>query len=166
MSKLPTPCVRCGQPTKGACDCIKPKTVNDHIKQKPTRKQRGYDYAWEKLSLRARKLQPFCTDCNTTHDLQADHSVEAWERKAKGLPIRLQDIDVVCGTCNRARGAARGLNARRDAEGPNDTYIPKHAKSRSDSHTATQGTIPKQEQPEPDDPNSSLNYFPYDWIDE
>jgi hypothetical protein len=68
---------------------------------------RGYDSTWERLSKKARKLQPFCTDCGSTENLQADHSLEAWERRAAGKPIRLRDIDVVCGPCNVDRGQAR-----------------------------------------------------------
>lgn len=76
-----------------------------------SRHERGYDYRWEKLSKRARKLQPFCTDCGRTDDLTADHSTEAWRRREAGLPIRLKDIDVVCRQCNTDRGAARGSAA-------------------------------------------------------
>lgn len=39
--------------------------------------------------------------------MQADHAPEAWARKAAGKPVRLADVDVVCGRCNRRRGAAR-----------------------------------------------------------
>lgn len=55
-----------------------------------------YDWRWRRLSEKARRLQQFCTDCGTTLDLTADHSPEAWERRAAGKPIRLRDIDVVC----------------------------------------------------------------------
>ncbi len=68
----------------------------------------GYDYRWRKLSERARKLQPFCSDCGTRDDLTADHSPEAWARKEAGKTIRLKDIDVVCRTCNIKRGNVRG----------------------------------------------------------
>lgn len=71
----------------------------------------GYDYRWRKLSRRARRMQPFCSDCGSVHDLTADHSPEAWARHDAGLPIRLQDIDVVCRRCNSARGPARGDDA-------------------------------------------------------
>lgn len=40
--------------------------------------------------------------------MQTDHSPQAWQRKAEGLAIRLADVDVVCGDCNRNRGSARG----------------------------------------------------------
>ena len=51
---------------------------------------------------------PSVADCGATEDLQCDHLPIAWERYDKGLPVRLQDVDVVCGECNRKRGAARG----------------------------------------------------------
>lgn len=78
----------------------RPKDIRDA-------RQRGYDTAWTRLSKRARTKQQFCSDCGATDGLQADHTPQAWERHAQGLPIRLEDIDVVCGQCNRARGAAR-----------------------------------------------------------
>lgn len=59
------------------------------------------------MSKRARRLQPWCSDCGTVEDLSADHSVEAWARRAEGKAIRLQDIEVVCRSCNSRRGRAR-----------------------------------------------------------
>ena len=41
-------------------------------------------------------------------DLTADHTELAWQRFDAGKSIRLQDIDVVCRSCNSARGEARG----------------------------------------------------------
>lgn len=67
----------------------------------------GYDAAWDALSKRARRLQPFCSDCGTQWSLTADHLPSAWERKRAGLPLRLQDVDVVCGPCNTKRGSSR-----------------------------------------------------------
>jgi len=85
------PCLDCGTPT--------PLTrCPEH---------RGYDATWERLSRRARKIQPWCSDCGATEDLQADHTPEAWQRRAAGKPIRLQDIDIVCRDCNVSRGSAR-----------------------------------------------------------
>lgn len=107
-----SPCLECGTPADGT-RC--PDCTVEHRRAQPDRKgsaaARGYDWQWDKLSRRARRLQPFCTDCGSTADLQADHSPEAWERKAAGLPLRLQDIEVVCGPCNRARGAQRPTQA-------------------------------------------------------
>lgn len=164
MSRLPTSCIRCGKVVQGPCDCQAPKIVNDHINQKKSRKQRGYNYAWEKLSLKARRLQPFCSDCNTTDDLQADHTPEAWERHEQGLPIRLQDIDVTCGPCNRRRGAARGERMtrhkpRRDDESLDEVQVPEQTGRPSHGHTEAQGSTPNDTQPEPDGPKSTANLF-------
>jgi 5-methylcytosine-specific restriction protein A len=67
----------------------------------------GYDTSWRKLSERARRIQPWCSDCGTDRDLTGDHSAEAWRRKAEGKPIRLQDVDVLCRGCNTKRGKQR-----------------------------------------------------------
>lgn len=101
-------CVECGELSERAhCDEHRP------TQHKPSAVARGYDAAWDRLSRKARKLQPFCSDCGATDDLQADHTPQAWARKAAGKAIRLRDIDVVCGPCNRRRGAARGHTATR-----------------------------------------------------
>lgn len=101
------PCLDCGEPADG------PRCPEHTVDTKPVAAARGYDHAWNVLSKRARKLQPFCSDCGATEDLQCDHTPEAWARKAAGKPIRLKDVDVVCGPCNVARGAARGQSATR-----------------------------------------------------
>ena len=112
------PCLDCGEPSDA------PRCPEHTINTRPDATTRGYDAAWKRLSKRARRLQQFCTDCGATENLQTDHTPQAWARKAAGKPIRLQDIDVVCGPCNRARGAARG-------------------------HTATRGDTPDSRDPDP-----------------
>jgi 5-methylcytosine-specific restriction protein A len=101
------PCIDCGEPAEG------PRCPEHTTDAKGTATARGYDAAWDKLSKRARRLSPFCSDCGSTEGLECDHSPEAWARKAAGKSIRLQDVDVVCGECNRARGAARGITTTR-----------------------------------------------------
>ena len=119
------PCIECGHlSARNRCDT---HALPD---RKIQAQRRGYDAQWRRLSRKARKLQPFCTDCGATNDLQADHSPEAWERHERGLPIRLTDVSVVCGECNRRRGQARpGEEGRPGATGhPSD-------KASSPSHT-------------------------------
>ncbi|BBX72277.1 hypothetical protein MSHI_01830 [Mycobacterium shinjukuense] len=101
------PCLICGEPAEG------PRCPAHTVDTQLVATARGYDWAWTKLSRRARRLQPFCIDCGVTEDLQADHTPQAWARRAAGRPIRLRDIEVVCGPCNRRRGAARGNAATR-----------------------------------------------------
>jgi 5-methylcytosine-specific restriction protein A len=102
------PCLECGEP----CDQTRCDQHRLPEPPKPSSTARGYDNQWTELSKQARRLQPFCSDCNSLTDLQTDHSREAWARKATGKAIRLKDVDVVCGACNRARGAARGGTPR------------------------------------------------------
>lgn len=110
------PCTVCGEPCDGyRCDEHQPPAP-----PKRSAHARGYDYTWAKLSERARRLQPFCTDCGTTIDLTTDHLPIAWERKLSGKPIRLQDVAVVCRSCNGKRGRARptGEGVDQSAKGP------------------------------------------------
>jgi hypothetical protein len=97
-------CSDCGTPTDRArCpDCQRPAAP------KESATARGYDAAWERLSKRARRLQPFCSDCGTTEDLTTDHSEAAWKRKDAGKPIRLVDVTSCAGAATRSE-EPRGL---------------------------------------------------------
>lgn len=119
MARLASVCPDCGsvfQRDNSSAYCSDCRPEEDHwtLRTKTTA-QRGYGYRWQKLSKRARELQPFCSDCGREDNLTADHSTTAWERYYAGKTIRLQDIDVVCVDCNSARGQARGerINPRR-----------------------------------------------------
>lgn len=102
------PCIDCGEPTPaGRCPAHRPPSA-----PKPSPRRRGYTTAWDKLSKRARRAQPFCLHCGRSDDLQADHLPAAWERQAAGLPVRLDDVRVLCGPCNRAAGPARPTGDR------------------------------------------------------
>lgn len=110
------PCIECGELSmENRCEEHRPQPA-----PKKYSTARGYDSAWFRLSRRARKLQPFCLDCGTSDDLTGDHSTEAWERKEKGLPIRLQDVEVRCRSCNAKKGRARpgGTPQTEATEGP------------------------------------------------
>lgn len=109
MTDLLKPCIVCGIladdtrcPDHRLSNADAPSQLD-----KPRDALAGYDTTWRKLSARARKLQPWCSDCYTPYDLTADHSERAWRRKAEGKPIRLKDIDVVCRACNSRRGKQR-----------------------------------------------------------
>lgn len=109
------PCTKCGDVIASGSYCL---TCRPPKRVRPQRsfRERGYDAAWDRLSRRARRLQPFCLDCGTDQNLTTDHSPEAWDRQRRGLPIRLQDVAVVCMACNVRRGAARGEHSRDSRE--------------------------------------------------
>ena len=103
------PRLTCGEPADA------PRCPEHTIDTKPPAADRGYDSAWTKLSKRARRLQPFCTDCGSTERLEADHTPEAWTRKAAGKAIRLSDIRVLCGTLQpRCRSRTRAVSDQGD----------------------------------------------------
>lgn len=119
--RLPSVCPECGGvyergDSYAACPSCKP-----HRSQRPTPRRksssssRGYGWQWRKLSERARRLSPQCEDCGAVDDLTTDHSVTAWQRIDAGLPVRLEDVAVVCRRCNTERGAARGDRAHEHA---------------------------------------------------
>lgn len=121
VSLLRSVCSDCGtvyeRTSSGSrCDDCKPAPARTARRimaeqRRGTAKQRGYDQQWRRLSERARRLQPFCSDCGRTDHLTTDHSPEAWARREAGKPVRLEDVDVVCVWCNSDRGPARGPDA-------------------------------------------------------
>lgn len=111
-------CADCGtvyerEKSGSKCDDCKP-TEKERARYTPkmSARQNGYDSAWDRLSKRARELSPLCEECGRTDDLTTDHTPEAWERKAAGKTIRLQDVRVLCREHNSSAGAARGPRAR------------------------------------------------------
>src|SRR5690625_4069438 len=111
MARLQSVCPECGavfsrEDSSAYCSDCKPQ--RDYATRTKTTHERGYNERWNRLSRKARELQPFCSDCGTMDDLTADHTELAWQRFDAGKTIRLQDIDVVCRSCNSATGEARG----------------------------------------------------------
>lgn len=104
------PCITCGEPGENA-RCTDCQTAHDaqyvrrSVKVAPAKQ--GYDRRWRKLSERARRIQPWCSDCGTPDRLTADHLPEAWEAYYAGKPITLAMIDVCCAACNKDRGSSR-----------------------------------------------------------
>lgn len=122
------PCLECGEPTDGSrCALHQPPAP-----AKAPAGARGYDWTWQQLSRRARRLQPWCTDCGSRDDLTTDHSEHAWKRKAAGKPIRLADVDVLCRSCNAKRGRARPT-------GDNPRHLPPNPPREADFPIHTPG---------------------------
>lgn len=110
-------CAECGAAyeqvdSRAVCSACRPRDDGSKDKYvRGNRHARGYDNRWQRLSKRARELQPFCSDCGRSDHLTADHSVAAWQAFEQGKRITLDMIDVVCRWCNADRGAARGVDA-------------------------------------------------------
>lgn len=105
------PCLTCGTPTASSW-------CNEHHANSRGRDHgrsstdRGYDSRWRRLSERARSLQPWCTDCGTTHDLTTDHL--RWPART------LADVQVLCRACNTRKGATRSPGGPPPPRGPGD----------------------------------------------
>lgn len=135
------PCATCGEPTTDTrCPehTVTHRAATRRPEQKASTRSRGYGTAWRKLSERARRLQPFCTDCGAREDLTVDHTPEAWRRDNAGKAVRLCDVDVVCRPCNSARGRARPSESTTDPGGetPGQGVPTRWGKSKFRTHTA------------------------------
>lgn len=95
------------------CDCTQcPLVQANRAEKKKSTTERGYNNAWRRLSERARKLQPWCSTCGSKYDLTADHL--RWPART------LKDVDVLCRSCNSAKGKAEGrdeYNAKQSKTG-------------------------------------------------
>lgn len=132
------PCIVCGEPsTSTRC----PDHDRDQrVQPRGSARARGYDTAWDKVSKRARRLQPFCEDAHLSAcsgPLTTDHKPSAWQRKADGKPIRLADVAVVCDGHNRLRGSSRAGSERAQTQGTGalDEAKDLGGKPQSRSHT-------------------------------
>lgn len=109
------PCLQCGEPS---LDTRCPEHSTEHsTARRDSARARGYDSTWDRLSKRARKLQPFCARCGTPENLTADHKPTAWLRKAQNKPLRLSDVVVLCGPCNTRAGSSRPGSERAEVHG-------------------------------------------------
>lgn len=92
------PCIDCGEPTNG------PRCPQHRLPKPPKASpaERGYDERWRKLSKIARVMWPYCNNCGSTEDLTADHL-----RPGKVVES-LDDIQVLCRSCNSRKGRPRG----------------------------------------------------------
>lgn len=108
-------CLDCGEasPESRCPDCARKHATNAaRLQPRASKRARGYGPGWRATSARARKAQPWCTDCGTTEQLGLDHLVPlALGGKRTGLVLGV-DAEVVCASCNTRRWNA----LRRQAE--------------------------------------------------
>lgn len=140
------PCIECGVVCIDTrCDVCEMMHGRRIERRRGSARERGYTTTWDRLSRRARRLQPFCTDCQSPEDLQLDHLPQAWARQAQGRGLRLGiDVEVVCGDCNRKRGAARGDDVTRtDLSFTKDRSAATELPDPGDGMDATRGRTPE-----------------------
>lgn len=130
MNGVLVPCLECqdltASPVMGRCDEC--SAERRRLKERGRKRERAnrpdrtgpQAAAWRKLSARARRLQQWCTDCHESRAqveargdrLEADHLPSAWDKHHNSRPLTLSDVEVVCGTCNIARGSSQPGSAR------------------------------------------------------
>jgi 5-methylcytosine-specific restriction endonuclease McrA len=97
---LPKPCPGCGRVVR-APRCNECKRVKERAR--PRRIDRGYDYAWNKLSKHLRTLQPFCSIAGCkSQDLTVDHIIPLSE--APWLRLEISNLRVLCRSHNSQKG--------------------------------------------------------------
>lgn len=72
------------------------KASQGRIRNTGTGTERGYDSKWARLSKREIKKQPWCSWCETTWDLTADHIVPL----SRGGASSPDNVRVLCRSCN------------------------------------------------------------------
>ena len=99
---LPRPCAGCGVVVR-ASRCVECKRLKERTRA--SRIQRGYDYAWIKLSRHLREQQPFCSilGCNN-QDLTVDHIIPLSD--APYLRLEITNLQVLCRVHNSRKGNA------------------------------------------------------------
>lgn len=118
-------CVICGEPTpESRCEAHRPEQPT-----KASSRARGYTAAWDRLSLKARKLQPWCSDCGSKDNLTADHL--RWPARS------IRDVDVTCMDCNIARGKTPRDGSARPQRLSNDLDPLSASQYQRDNNTAS-----------------------------
>lgn len=100
------PCLDCGLPSPGP-RCAAHTDWTKSSRRRELRKE--YDRAaWRALSKRARAMQSVCLEPGEhSGPLAVHHTAVAWQRRGRGLPIRLQDVRVMCARHNSELGPMR-----------------------------------------------------------
>ena len=98
MFKLPRPCVDCQVVTRST-RCANCKRIKE--RSRPTPAQRGYGYAWQKLSREFRARHPYCFKCGSVKDLTTDHIIS----KKNGGQDVWENLQTLCRIHNSEKGS-------------------------------------------------------------
>lgn len=106
------PCILCGEPSpRSRCP--------DHQNHKSSAGRHAVhlnNTRWKKLSRKLRRMQPFCSTCGAREDLTVDHIVPLTERP--DLAYDLDNLDILCRSCNSAKDAHLGGWGKRAGQPP------------------------------------------------
>lgn len=92
------PCLGCGELIPSATYCADCQPA-EQVRKGPG--DAAYDRIWRKLSLKARSIQPWCTDCSGTADT-TDHIIP--KSVAPELVHAIENCAPRCRSCNSYRG--------------------------------------------------------------
>jgi len=95
------PCTGCGDIIATGSRCRDCRPADTRVRK--DKGQAAYDPTWRKLSVKARRMSPFCQDCGAVEDLTADHVLPKSDYPE--LVHALDNLAVRCRSCNSRRGA-------------------------------------------------------------
>lgn len=102
---LARPCLKCGALSPGSyCRPCNAERIRARQQCRGTTKQLGYGSAWKRLSVKARRLQPFCSTCGASDDLTTDH-ITPLARSDRAAPVTIDAVQILCRSCNARKGA-------------------------------------------------------------
>jgi 5-methylcytosine-specific restriction protein A len=76
-------------------------------RERPSAARRGYTKRWQHLVRLAIHNQPYCSNCGSATDLTGDHITPL----SAGGQTTLANIQVLCRSCNSAKGGERKMHA-------------------------------------------------------
>lgn len=95
------PCLQCGVPSTGSrCEEHEAERLARLDLRRGSATQRGYGYAWRRLSEKARRRQPFCSECHHIGSPRNPLTVHHLRWPATSL----EDCEVLCQVHNNRRG--------------------------------------------------------------
>jgi 5-methylcytosine-specific restriction protein A len=98
-------CAKVHVPVGTLCPECRRKRNKAHDARRPPASQRGYGTAWRKLRAEVLAMHPYCSQCghpgSEDNRLSLDHILP----RSQGGDDRLENLRVLCMTCNRAREA-------------------------------------------------------------
>lgn len=94
------PCTGCGDIIATGSRCRDCRPADTRVRK--DKGQAAYDPTWRKLSVKARRMSPFCQDCGAVEDLTADHVLPKLDYPE--LVHAPDNVAVRCRRCNTRRG--------------------------------------------------------------